>query len=94
MRSQRPLRSEVQKQRYRDKQPSSTTRSDTHAYSVLAATNSGASAHLCCNRDFSETFEIHTELITLAGQNKIKAEGGSTVQCNFISVGRVAVKTL
>ena len=98
-------------------------RKDTHAYSVFAATNdnnvlnkdvwcldSGATSHICCNRSFFETFVAHVELITLADQSEIKAEGRGTVrinecnivlndvlfipnlQCNFISVGRIAVK--
>ena len=43
-------------------------------------------AHLCCNQEFFETFEAPTELITLAGQSKIRAEGRGTVyiaKCNI-----------
>ena len=45
--------------------------------------DSGATAHLCCDKSSFIKFERHTEKVVLAGNNYIVAIGRGTVQLNW-----------
>lgn len=75
----------------RDKNTKGERRDDqtqTHTFSMsnekplqqnIWCVDSGASAHLCCDRNMFDVFEEHTEEIILAGNNRIQAKGRGQV---------------
>lgn len=56
--------------------------------------DSGASSHMCCNRDLFEEFKEHSEEILLPGENYMKAEGIGTISLNFKGVEITLVNVL